>query len=385
MAPDISSNKIPMRLIVSYILDWLVIIAVAAAGGGLNWVEGYKRPFSLLDLNISYPLVEESISTGTLIGLSLGLPAAVIALVVAVFVPGRIVSRSTTRKQLLRLKAWEFEKGWAGLALSLAVAFFVTQAGKLMFGKPRPSLLARCQPDLTDIAKYVVGGYGQDISARWTLVSAKICTQTNASTLNDGFKSFPSGHSSFSWSGLLYLTLFLCSKFQITIPYLPQDPTGADSRAASMNNQTLLPFHNRERTDDSAKPFTPEGAAVNNARSQPYFVRSSGASPPTYLLILALVPVALAIYICSTRWAEFYHFASDIISGALIGILTSWFSFRWYHLPVLRGQGWAWGPRTRSRAFLIGVGTGGWVDYEGRRRQRVGRLGNAAEAERARV
>lgn len=203
------------RIILSYILDWVVIIAIAAAGGGLNFVKPYHRPFSLLDLNFSYPIVTELISTGTLVLVALVAPALIIVIVVALFVPGRNVSRALNRWQLIRLKLWEWEKGWAGLGLSLATAFFITQGAKNMFGKPRPDMLARCQPDLSNVAAHVVGGYGQDISERWTLVSSSICTQTDAKTLDDGFRSFPSGHSSFSWAGLLYLTLFLCSKFSI--------------------------------------------------------------------------------------------------------------------------------------------------------------------------
>jgi hypothetical protein len=49
----------------------------------------------------------------------------------------------------------------------------------------------------------------------------------------------------------------------------------------------------------------------------------------------------------------------------LIGILSSWFAFRWYHLPISRGAGWSWGARSRNRAWIIGVGRGGYVGPEG--------------------
>ena len=59
-------NMLPTRVTLSYVLDWIVIIAIAAAGGGLNFVTPYHRPFSLLDLSISFPYVPELISTSTL-------------------------------------------------------------------------------------------------------------------------------------------------------------------------------------------------------------------------------------------------------------------------------------------------------------------------------
>ena len=245
---------------------------------------------------------------------------------------------------------------------------------KNLFGKPRPDLLDRCKPDLANVAAHVVGGFGQDISERWTLVSASICTQTDQSVLKDGFRSFPSGHSSFSWSGLLYLSLFLCSKFMITIPYLPVQPMGLDT-VRQQNERELLPVHNnnREASEDSVKrdeqgrmsldPLRPREAALHP--NHPSKIRHLAASPPTYLVIPAFLPIAVAIWITSTRYAQFYHHGFDVISGSLIGILTAYGSFRWYHLPISRGQGWAWGPRSRERAFGIGVGTGGYVGKEG--------------------
>ena len=201
------SNAWPSkRLIASYILDWLIIFFIAGVGGIFNYVKPYHRPFSLLDLTISYPLVHpELVPIERLLYICGLAPALIIAIVALVFVPGRRHCRGLNRAQILRLKFWEFEKGWAGFCLSIAVAFFITQAMKNLFGKPRPNMLARCEPDLENIAAHVVGGYGADISARWTLVDSSICTSTNMRVLNDGFRSFPSGHSSFSWSAMLYL------------------------------------------------------------------------------------------------------------------------------------------------------------------------------------
>lgn len=108
-----------------------------------------------------------------------------------------------------------------------------------------------------------------------------------------------------------------------------------------------------------------EDAGDSVVAADPLSVRNAAASPPNYLIIPALTPVAVAVWICSTRYAEFFHFGFDIISGSLIGIISAYLSFRWYHLPISRGQGWAWGARSKHRAFAIGVGTGGYVGDEG--------------------
>lgn len=114
------------KLIASYIFDWIIIIAFAAAGGGLSFVKPHHRPFSLLNQEISFPYVEETITTWMLVIIALVAPAAIITLITLILVPGADVRRISTRSQVLRLKLWELEKGLAGLALSLAVAFFVS-------------------------------------------------------------------------------------------------------------------------------------------------------------------------------------------------------------------------------------------------------------------
>ena len=86
-----------------------------------------------------------------------------------------------------------------GLGLSYALAFFITQGMKNLFGRARPDMLDRCQPDMSleSIQRNTVaGGYAANFDPRWVLVSAAICTQTDRSLLDDGFRSFPSGHSS---------------------------------------------------------------------------------------------------------------------------------------------------------------------------------------------
>lgn len=100
-----------------------------------------------------------------------------------------------SRSSILRWKLWEWNVGWLGLAMTHAISQLVVQGTKNIAGKPRPDLLARCVPDLSDVAAHRVGGFGTDISDKWILVSQTICTQTDKSVLDDGFRSFPSGHA----------------------------------------------------------------------------------------------------------------------------------------------------------------------------------------------
>lgn len=140
--------------------------------------------------------------------------------------------------------------------------------------------------------------------------------------------SFTSGRASteanldlVSFAGLAYLSLWLCAKFSIGLPYLAHSPFSQDLRAQKR-------------------------AAI----------RTQGAAPPVYMVIIAFVPLAVAFFISASRWFDYRHHGFDIIFGSLMGVVFAWVSFRLYHLPIMRGAGWAWGARSRRHAFFKGVG-----------------------------
>ena len=207
----------------------------------------------------------------------------------------------------------------------------VTEGLKDIYGKPRPDLLARCQPDLSRIAQYAVGGLGlTNLGERYgeapVVVDWHICSAPDDSTLSDGFASFPSGHASFSWAGMTYLTLFMCAKFAISIPFLTSTPS-------------------------TSSTSTPD--------------RNKAAAPPIYLLVLAFVPLGAAFYISGSRWSDYRHHGFDILLGSIVGFVFAWFGFRLYHLPIRRGAGWSWGARSRGRAYYTGLGIPSYVGEEG--------------------
>lgn len=89
----------------------------------------------------------------------------------------------------LQERLWELNCGILGLLLSEGITFVITGALKNEIGKPRPDLIDRCRPREGSIDPPVFG-----------LSNSTICTQTTHSILKDGFRSFPSGHSSCKFS-----------------------------------------------------------------------------------------------------------------------------------------------------------------------------------------
>jgi len=92
--------------------------------------------------------------------------------------------------------------------------------------------------------------------------------------------------------------------------------------------------------------------------------RDEAAAPALWLVLLAYIPIGAATYIAASRYFDFRHHGFDILSGAFIGIVIAILSFRLYNLPLGHGTGYAWGPRSRHRAFGVGIGRHGWVDEE---------------------
>ncbi|KAF4122608.1 PAP2 superfamily [Geosmithia morbida] len=367
--PPPGKKNVTAKLVLSYVLDWLVLAIGAVLAGACSKIEPNKRPFALNDPNIS--LQDEAVPMWLLVVLILLVPAGLIAVVTIVFVPGATVPRDTPASLVWRRKLWELHAGWLGLAMSLVTATLLVQGLKNMFGKPRPDLLDRCKPDLDNAARFVVGGVDVgDASNR--LYSSGVCQQTDSSVLDDGFRSYPSGHSAGAASGLIYLALFLASKFSVTLPFVV--PTGASADAAA---HEAFPSRSSLPTGGAAAAGPDADFIEASHNAQLRALRRQAASPPLYLFALVFIPICASLWIAASRWYDFRHHGFDIICGYLIGLVPAYFSFRYYHLPIHQGAGWAWGPRSSDRAFWAGVGHLGYVGEDADHPSPSSALGNA--------
>jgi len=131
-------------------------------------------------------------------------------------------------------------------------------------GRPRPDLLARCD---------AAPGTPKD-----SLVTFEVCRETNRHKLHDGWRSFPSGHSSFAFSGLGYLAMFLAGQMHIFRP----------------------------RTDLAR-------------------------------VLVALAPLLCAALIAISRCEDYRHDVYDVTIGSLLGFSVAHFTYRRYY-PGLRSS-----------------------------------------------
>lgn len=318
----------------------------------------------------SFPFTEHETVPNKLLFILCGvLPTAVVLVVTLVLVPGRTVPKGTPAAVIWKRKLWELQISWLGLLMAVGSAWFFVSGLKNMCGKPRPDMLARCKPDMANADKYIVGGY-QIQGANGHLYSAAICTETDQSKLWDGFRSYPSGHSAASAGGLIYLSLFLASKFAVTLPFIvPGSENGnASAHVAFPSRQVRRPDSQSQNgyvedgSPDGSWPIPGKKAALARNRKL-HGLRTRAAAPPVFLLLFTLVPFCLAIVIAATRWFNYRHHGFDILFGFLIGTICAIYSFRYYHMPIQDGAGWAWGPRNPHRAFWAGVGNLGYGSH----------------------
>ncbi|XP_044173124.1 phospholipid phosphatase 5-like isoform X1 [Acropora millepora] len=188
------------------------------------------------------PKSEDIISLTMFWVISLKVPAAIIFIIIIV--------------ELFRRHTIDDVHAFFGFFLTLALNGVITNMIKVLVGRPRPDYFWRCYPN-------------------GTIPLSSKC-DGNPDEIIQGIKSFPSGHSSFAFSGLGFLSLYLRGKLHC---------------------------------------FQTQG-------------RSQGCWK-----CLSLVPVALfAPFVAFTRYLDNSHHWEDIVAGSMLGFSLSYV----YHRSILK-------------------------------------------------
>ncbi|CAO1627419.1 unnamed protein product [Sympodiomycopsis kandeliae] len=186
-------NRRKWTLALSYAADWIVTILLALLIALTDKAHGFRREFSLQDASIQHTYAtSQRVPVWLLV---------VIAVIVPIIIQG-IFSLLITRS------VWDFHISVLGLVVAHAISVSLTNILKVTVGRPRPDLIDRCQPRA-----------GAANATPYGLVTDSICTNPlDEHLVSDGFRSFPSGHSSTAFAGLTFLTLYLIGKFKLFSP-----------------------------------------------------------------------------------------------------------------------------------------------------------------------
>ncbi|KAK7054966.1 hypothetical protein VNI00_003429 [Paramarasmius palmivorus] len=234
------------KLIFSYLPDWLLTIALAAIFFSLDKVEGFRREFSLENATIRYPYaVHERVPNIALYFICFVAPVLL----------QPVVNFLTVRSW------WDLHNSTLGLILGLALTGSITQFVKITVGRPRPDLIDRCQPP------------SGAVNPEFGLQTWHICTKTDL--LRDGFRSFPSGHSSLSFAGLGFFAFYLAGK-----------------------------LHLFDKRGHAGKAW------------------------------ISLAPFSAAALVAISRTMDYRHHWQDVLVGSILGTVMSYFAYRQYYPPL---------------------------------------------------
>lgn len=275
--------------------DWVLLAVLIVAVCVLESSnDGFKRQFSLTDTAIQFPhATKERVPTFALFLISLVAPS-IIVVALPVFLD----------KPLQRI-----HYGLLGLGLTYCFTETVTNIIKLNAGRPRPDLLDRCRPSIG----------AQTLSSNTyhsTLVDASVCTTPlDSSLISDGFKSFPSGHSSSSFCGLVYLGFYVR---HILWHYAQR--LSSRRYAIRVANTSTSDVSEAGEPDTGLLNRNDEESDAENARS----------------LVLLGVVVQLLLLLGATmvgvsRTMDYRHHSTDVLAGGIIGSLIAAFFFHVYH------------------------------------------------------
>jgi len=231
----------------SYAGDYTGLIVLAVLEFLIQFFgEPFHQLFLLSDERLQYPHAEvERVSVFWLFMYAAGVPLVVLIL-------WTLAWRRDIHKAHVTI---------LGLVTSILLTSFLTEVVKNAVGRPRPDLLARCSP--------------KSSTPKNELVSVAVCTETIHHLLQDGWRSFPSGHSSFSFAGLGWLSIFFASQ-----------------------THTLQPHTSLLAT------------------------------------LLCIAPLLGAAMIAISRLEDYRHDVEDVIVGGLLGMTVAYFTWRRYY-PAL--------------------------------------------------
>ncbi|KAK7693401.1 hypothetical protein QCA50_002969 [Cerrena zonata] len=256
------------KLFLSYAPDWVITIALAVFFFLIEKVGGYKRSFSLEDTSLRHTYaVHERIPNSALIVICFVAPVVILPII-----------------NLLSVRSyWDLHTSYLGLVLSLALTGSITQIVKITVGRPRPDVIARCIPPIGSV------------DPPFGLSTVDICTQTDMTILDDGWRSFPSGHSSFSFAGLGFLSFYIAGKVHL--------------------------FDRR------------------------------GHAPKAWLSVAPLCGAAL---VAVSRTMDYRHHWQDVTVGSILGITIAFFAYRQYYPSLAATESHKpYSPRIRAENAIL--------------------------------
>lgn len=267
--------------------DWLILILLVVIEVILNIIKPFYRFVGQgMMEDLKYPLKDNTVPVWAV-------PIYAVLLPIVIFVLYYLRKRDV----------YDLHNSILGLLFAVLITGVLTDAIKDAVGRPRPDFFWRCFPD------------GQEIYDRWGDV---IC-HGKESDIKEGHKSFPSGHTSWSFAGLGFLSLYLAGKI---------------------------------------KCFDRKGHVAK--------------------LCIVFLPLLAASLVGVSRVDDYWHHWQDVFAGGLLGLAVATFCYlQFYPPPYHMTEGWGTYAYFRAleltRANSQPVVSGNGISMQGMNQQRQDR------------
>ncbi|KAI4369019.1 hypothetical protein MLD38_017513 [Melastoma candidum] len=230
--------------------DWLILLLLVVLEAGLNYIEPFHR-FVAEEMmaDLKYPLKGNSVPFWSVPVIAVLLPMAVILIY-----------------YFRRRNVYDLHHALLGLLFSILITGVITDAIKDAVGRPRPDFFWRCFPDGKGVFQNRTRGV--------------MCTGDKA-VIKEGYKSFPSGHTSWSFAGLSFLAWYLSGKVRL---------------------------------------FDRKGHVAK--------------------LCIVFLPLLGAALIAVSRVDDYWHHWQDVFTGAVIGMIVASFCYLQFFPPPYDTDGW---------------------------------------------
>ncbi|KAJ8770063.1 hypothetical protein K2173_010094 [Erythroxylum novogranatense] len=229
--------------------DWLILVILAVIEVVLNVINPFHR-FVGKDMmdDLKYPMKDNTVPIWAV-------PLYAILLPIAIFI----------FLYIGRKNVYDLHDSTLGLLFAMLITGVITDSIKIAVGRPRPDFFWRCFPD------------GKDV---YDKLGDVIC-HGKASEIKEGHKSFPSGHTSWSFAGLGFLSLYLAGKI---------------------------------------KAFNRKGHVAK--------------------LCVVFLPILAASLVGISRVDDYWHHWQDVFTGGLIGLVVATFCYLQFFPPPYNEHGW---------------------------------------------
>ncbi|XP_054810675.1 lipid phosphate phosphatase 2-like isoform X2 [Prosopis cineraria] len=233
----------------NHLQDWLILLLLLVIEVVLFAIHPFYR-FVGRDMmeDLKYPMKDNTVPVWAV-------PLYAVLLPIAVFL----------FFYMRRRDVYDLHNSILGLLFAVLVTAVMTDAIKDAVGRPRPDFFWRCFPD------------GVEVYDKWGGV---VC-HGKVSDIKEGHKSFPSGHTSWSFAGLGFLSLYLSGKI---------------------------------------KAFDRRGHVAK--------------------LCIVFLPLLAASLVGVSRVDDYWHHWQDVFAGGLLGLVVATFCYRQFFPSPYNDDGW---------------------------------------------